>query len=254
MAVAAVLSVLCAALVAMGAAKLGHYMARNRGMPDVGPAVGTAAGVVFSFFILTLAFLMVSSAQDLAVARKGNYAEAGALIDLYLAADRMPARTKGEVRDHSSKYAHMVIEREWPRMTDGETDDETWAMAYGLYELVAKIPADTPPKAVDDARDAVTRLLAQRRVRVADIQGGLPRIMVVTLIGAAVLSVGFLVLIGWPRGVRGILGIAALGGICGYGVWLVLQLNHAYASGVHVDPDAFHEALRRMAFVKAHGI
>ncbi|CAM5308074.1 hypothetical protein SAVIM338S_00555 [Streptomyces avidinii] len=254
MVVVAVLAVLGAALIAVGAARLGHHLARHRGMPDAGPAVGTAAGVVFSFFILTLAFLMVSSAQDLAVARKGNYAEAGALIDLYLAADRMPARTKSEVRGHSEKYAHMVIEREWPKMRDGDTDDETWAMVYGLYQLVAKVPPDTQPKAVDDARDAVGRLLAQRRVRVADTQGGLPPIMVVTLIGAAVLSVGFLVLIGWPKGVRGILGIAALGGVCGYGVWLVLQLNHAYASGVHVDPVAFHDALRRMAFVNAHSI
>ncbi|AWZ08792.1 MULTISPECIES: DUF4239 domain-containing protein [unclassified Streptomyces] len=254
MVVVAVIAVIGAALIAVAAARLGHYLARHRGMPDAGPAVGTAAGVVFSFFILTLAFLMVSSAQDLAVARKGNYAEAGALIDLYLAADRMPAQTKAEVRGHSEKYAHMVIEREWPKMRDGQTDDETWAMVYGLYQLVAKIPADTPPKAVDDSRDAINRLLAQRRVRVADIQGGLPSIMVVTLIGAAALSVGFLVLIGWPKGIRGILGIAALGAVCGYGVWLVLQLNHAYASGVHVEPDAFHEALRRMAFVTSHGI
>ncbi|MFI5979954.1 hypothetical protein ACIBEA_03650 [Streptomyces sp. NPDC051555] len=254
MAVAALLAVVFAATVALAVARLGHHLARHRALPDVGPAIGTAAGVVFSFFILTLAFLMVSSAQDLAVARKGNYAEAGALIDLYLAADRMPGPLKAEIRGHSERYAHMVIEREWPRMLEGGTDDETWAMAYGLYELVAKAPADAPPKALDESRDAITRLFAQRRTRVADVQGGLPPVMVVTLIGAAVLSVAFLVLIGWPRGVRGMIGIAALGGICGYGVWLVLQLNHAYASGVHVDPDAFREALTRMAFVTSHGI
>lgn len=55
---------------------------------------------------------------------------------------------------HSEKYAHMVIDRERP----------------------------TP---VDDARDAVTRLPARRRVRVADIEGGLPVVMVVTLIGVS---------------------------------------------------------------------
>ncbi|MFB6521041.1 hypothetical protein [Streptomyces sp. NPDC056401] len=41
MAVAAVLPVSCAALIARGAAKLGHHLARNRTMPDVGSAVGT---------------------------------------------------------------------------------------------------------------------------------------------------------------------------------------------------------------------
>lgn len=93
MVVVAVIAVVGAALIAVGASRLGHYLARHRGTPDAGPAVGTAAGVVFSFFILTPAFLLASSAQDLAVARKGNHAEAGALIDLYLAADRMPAQS-----------------------------------------------------------------------------------------------------------------------------------------------------------------
>lgn len=119
MAVAAVLSVLCAAPIATGAAKPGHHVARNRTMRDVGPAIGTAAGVVFSFFIPTPAFLVLS---------------------------------------------------------------------------------------------------------------------------------------GRPRGVRGVRGIPALGGICGYGVRLVLQLDHACAPGVHAEPAAFHEAPRRTAFVAAHGI
>ncbi|WP_327250677.1 hypothetical protein [Streptomyces sp. NBC_01244] len=124
MAVAAVLSVLCAALIAMGAAKPGHRAAGNRRMPDVSPAVGTAAVI-----------------------------------------------------------------------------------------------------------------------------------MVVTLIGAAALAVAFPLLTGRPRGMLGVLGIAALGGICGYGVRLVLQLDHhGYASGVYVPPAGFHEALRRTAFATAHGI
>lgn len=107
MAVAAVLSVLCAVIIAMGAVKLGHYAARNREMPDAGPV------------------------QEPAV--------------------------------------------EWPRMREGETGEETWPTAHGLGQPAATAPAQTPPKAVDDARDAVNRLLAERRVRVADSQGGLSR-------------------------------------------------------------------------------
>ncbi|MFD6890336.1 hypothetical protein [Streptomyces sp. NPDC059957] len=151
MAVAAVLSVLCAALIAMGAAKLGHHAARSRKVPDVGPV------------------------QDPAVARMGDYAKAGPLIDLCTTEDRMPGPAKAEVRGHSGKYAHMVIDREWPRTCEGGTGEETRAMARGLCQLAAKVPAQTPPKAVDDARDALDRLLAQRRLRVADIEGGLPR-------------------------------------------------------------------------------
>ncbi|MBT2450221.1 hypothetical protein J7F03_24720 [Streptomyces sp. ISL-43] len=78
----AVIAVIGAALVAVGASRPGHYPARDRGMPDAGPAAGTAAGVGFSSSLanLALALLTVSPAQ-VAIARKGNHAEAGALIE-----------------------------------------------------------------------------------------------------------------------------------------------------------------------------
>ncbi|MCJ0869913.1 hypothetical protein [Streptomyces sp. AP-93] len=53
---------------------------------------------------------------------------------------------------------------------------------------------------------------------------------------------------------RGHLGAAAPGRVRGYGVRPVRRLDHAYTPGVHVEPAAFHEALRRRAFVTAHGI
>ncbi|MBT2471726.1 hypothetical protein J7E97_28630 [Streptomyces sp. ISL-66] len=104
-AVFAVIAVLGAAGIAVGAVRLGHCLAAHRGMPEagsaVGTAVGTAPGVVF-FLVLTLVSLMVGSARDLEVGRKGNHAEAGALIDPYPAAGRMPADTRTQVRGHST--------------------------------------------------------------------------------------------------------------------------------------------------------
>lgn len=250
----AALAVLGAALAALGLSRAAHYAARRHHLPDAGPAVGTAAGVVFSFFILTLAFLLVSSTQEMSAARRSNYAETGALVDVYLAAGPLQEPLRGEIREHAQRYAHLVIDQEWPLMEHGEFDADAYAMALGLRLLAAKIPADAPAKASDDIRAAVGKLFEQRRVRMADARGGLPTPLLVTLIGAAVGSVLFLLLIGWPLGRRGRVAIAAVGAICGFGIWLVLQLNHAYGSGIHVDPDAFHEALERMAFISAHGV
>nr|WSX53559.1 hypothetical protein OG409_34330 [Streptomyces sp. NBC_00974] len=164
-----------AALIAVDASRPGHHPAHHRGVPDAGPAVAAAvAGVAHSLPLLTPAFLMVGSAQDPAVARKGNHAEAGVLIDLSPADGRMPAPTRTGSRGRCEKYAHVVIEREWPKARHGATHDETRAMAYGPREPVAMVPPEAPPKAVDDSRDAVDRPTAQRRVRVEDTQGALP--------------------------------------------------------------------------------
>lgn len=77
MAVAVVLSFLCAAVIAKGAAQLARCAARRRRPPDVGPAAVAAAGAACSFFVPTQAFPMASSPRDPAVvARKGNHPEA----------------------------------------------------------------------------------------------------------------------------------------------------------------------------------
>ncbi|WP_424217227.1 hypothetical protein ACN20G_34650 (plasmid) [Streptomyces sp. BI20] len=250
----AVIAVGIGAAASVGMALVGLRISRSGSMPDTGPAVGNAAGVVFSFFVITLAFLMVSSAQNLATARQNNYAEAGALMDIYLTARDVPQPVGRELRDHSRRYAHLVIDEEWPAMEHGHMDTDTWAMAYGLQLLsTTKMPEATKPAAAGAARDASLRLLQQRRMRVADVQGGMPPVMLGTTLGAAALALAFLVLIGWPGGRRGFWAIAALGAVCAYGIWLVIQLNHAYA-GIHVEPSAFREALVRMDFVDSHGI
>ncbi|MFD0568620.1 hypothetical protein ACFQ0T_04115 [Kitasatospora gansuensis] len=93
------LSALVVSLAAAGAAALlawlSHVVLHRRGLPDTGPAVGTAAGAVFSFFVVTMAFLLVSSTGALATARQANYAEAAATVDVYLAAERLPGRPGG---------------------------------------------------------------------------------------------------------------------------------------------------------------
>ncbi|MGW5399536.1 hypothetical protein [Streptomyces sp. NPDC003952] len=103
-------------------------------------------------------------------------------------------------------------------------------LSVSCSALSAKVPAQTRPKAVDEARDPAGRLLPRRRARVADVQDRrLPAIKVVTTIGTAVLTMAAPVLTGRPRGVCGFLGIVAPGGLCGYGARLVRRRDHPYA-------------------------
>ncbi|MFI5765007.1 hypothetical protein ACIA8F_29280 [Streptomyces sp. NPDC051563] len=102
-------------------------------------------------------------------------------------------------------------------------------LSVSCSALSAKVPAQTRPKAVDEARDPAGRLLARRRARVADVQDRRPAIKVVTKIGTAVLTMAAPVLTGRPQAVCGVLGIVAPGGLCGYGARLVRRRDHPYA-------------------------
>ncbi|MER5866517.1 hypothetical protein [Kitasatospora sp. NPDC002040] len=253
MALSALLVVLAAAVASATLAWLSHRTVYRTRLPDTGPALGTAAGAVLSFFVVTMAFLLVNSTGALSTARQNNYAEAGAVIDLYLAAEKLPEPAKQQIRSKSEDYLREVIEVEWPQMATGHVDLTTFRTTYQLRQIVLDLPATAPTMAVRDARQAVADVLAQRRVRTTAAGDGAPPFLLVTLIGAAVLSVLFLLLLGWPRGRRGIVTIAVVGGLLAFSIWLVLQINHPYGAGIRVMPGAFYDAIDRIHLIEATG-
>ncbi|MER5863180.1 hypothetical protein [Kitasatospora sp. NPDC002040] len=244
---------LAAAAAAALLAWLSHVLLHRHTLPDTGPAVGTAAGAVLSFFVVTMAFLLVNSTGALTTARQNNYAEAAAAVDLYLAAQQLPEPARHQLRGHTEEYLHQVIEVEWPQMAAERIDPATFAPAYHMRQIIQNLPVDVPVRASDDAHDAMVGLLTQRRIRMAAANDGAPTFLLVTLAGAAVLSVLFLVLLGWPRGRRGIIAIGVVGGVLAFSIWLVLQIDHPYGSGIRVEPAAFDEALVRISAIRSAG-
>ncbi|MFD0568981.1 hypothetical protein ACFQ0T_06510 [Kitasatospora gansuensis] len=239
MALSALLVVLSAAALSAALAWLSHRTAYRTRLPDTGPALGTAAGAVLSFFVVTMAFLLVNSTGALSVARQNNYAEAGAVVDLYLAAEKLPDPARREIRSRSESYLNEVIGVEWPQMATGHLDLTSFRTTYQLRRTVLDLPTTTPATTVRDARQAIAALMTQRRIRTTAAGDGAPNFLLATLIGAAVLSVLFLLLLGWPKGRRGIVTIAVVGGLLAFSIWLVLQINHPYgaASGSHRTPS-----------------
>ncbi|GAA1170370.1 hypothetical protein GCM10009664_42300 [Kitasatospora gansuensis] len=225
----------------------------RRGLPDTGPAVGTAAGAVFSFFVVTMAFLLVSSTGALATARQAICRGPAPPVDVSLAAERPPEPAGRQLREQAEAYLHQVIEVEWAQLEREETDVRTFGTPYRMHRIVQDLPPEVPALAAGDAHDAMAALLTQRRVRTATANDGAPAFLLLTLAGAAVLSVVFLVLLGWPKGARGLVAIAVVGGVFAFSIWLVVQIDHPYASGIRVMPEAFQEALERIALIRAAG-
>ncbi len=244
------LIMIAAAAFGGGVSWLGHRLTAGRS-PDPGPAVGTAVGAVASFFIFTVAFLTVNATTSMAVARQGSYSEAGALTDLYLATHNLAEPTRGEVRHTIEDYTRRIVTDEWPTMVNGRIDYGTRDALYVLGFKVDSVLAQAPPRTANDLHDAMHGVYGHRRDRVAAAGEGLPSSLLATLVGTALLTILFLVLMGWPKGRRGLIGIGVLAALFAFGIWLVLELNHPYGSGIHVQPTAFQEALDRMHYLAA---
>ncbi|WP_405015669.1 hypothetical protein OHV05_00140 [Kitasatospora sp. NBC_00070] len=238
--------VLTAAAFGTGASWLGHRLVHQGKAPDPGPAVGTAVGAVASFFIFTVAFLTVTATNSINAARHDAYVEAGALTDLYLAAGTLPDPARTDLQRMTRDYTEGVIVREWPNLREGHTEPRTREAAYALGARVDQELAGAPAHTATDLHDAMRAVLAGRRARNAAASEGVPRILILTLVGTAFLTVLFLVLMGWPKGRRGSVGIGVVSGLFAFGIWLVMQLNHPFGSGVHVDPTPIREALAHM--------
>ncbi|MFG2823482.1 hypothetical protein ACGFX4_29160 [Kitasatospora sp. NPDC048365] len=249
------LAAVAAALFGAGMAWLSHRLVHRDKVPDTGPAIGTAAGAVASFFIFTIAFMTVTATASLGAARQGTYAEAGAISDLYMATHDLAEPQRGELREELADYTRRIISDEWPALAAGHQDFPTREAAYQLALRVnaAAAQPQTPAHTAADLHDSMHGVMGHRRDRLAQAQEGLPYPLIFFLVGTSVLTILFLVLMGWPRGRRGTVAISVIGVLFAFGIWLVLQINHPYGGSVHVDPTAYQQALDRIDFLKQLG-
>ncbi|MFD7730978.1 hypothetical protein ACFV6F_11415 [Kitasatospora phosalacinea] len=248
------------ALVWFGAFGFGSALARlwqryvgRRWIGDTTPVVGAACGAVASLYVLTIAFLIVSTSNSLGTARSGAGAEAGAVRDAYLAARQFPAADAAALQRGLREYARTVAETEWPLMERGRAAPAAWEQLDGLSGRAASCEGVTAA-ARSDLHGALQELYVQRRARLAAAGDGMSPVLLGFLVTSACVAPFFFLLMGWPTGARAVAGLGVVTAMFVIGVWLVLQLNHPYASGIRVPPTAFREALVRMDQLDAHPV
>ncbi|BAJ32705.1 MULTISPECIES: DUF4239 domain-containing protein [Kitasatospora] len=253
------------AAVALGACGLGMLAAwlwqrriGRRWIADGGPTVSAACGAIASMYVLTIAFLIVSTSNSLGTARAGTGIEAGAVRDAYLASRGYPAAQAAALQRGLRDYARTVVDEEWPLMARGQAAPAAWEHLDALRDLTTADSAGASGAAgaaapgasaqsQSDLHDALQQVYTQRRARLSAAAGdGISPVLLGFLITSACVAPFFLLLMGWPTGPRALLGMGLLAAMFASGVWVVVQLNHPFASGIRVGSGAFRDALARM--------
>jgi hypothetical protein len=248
---------LTAVLVPMAGAVLTGTTARfvgRRGWSDKvtqTPVVGAVTSAVIFFYFGTLAFLLVTSTAAVSGARQNTYSEAGALREAYIATRSLPEPDRTRLREGIVGYTRLVVDQEWELQLGGGFSEAGWDALGVLQEqsgdLFALPEAQQPlvAQAIKDVHHSVQMVYAERRVREGDVTKGTPALLIAGVSALALASVSMPLLMGWPTGRRYTVGIGVLGGAVVLGLWLFTQLNLPYSNGVHVEPTAFEQALRR---------
>lgn len=237
-------------LAGAAAAWLWHrYVAPHWSCESV-PVVAAACGAVASFYVLTIAFLIVSASTSLGAARTSAVAEAGAVRDAYMAAQSLSPEQRKPIQNALRAYTRTVADVEWPELAHRQAAPSAWNRLDALPPLVDSTKGGSTA-AQADLHSSLHEIFVQRRLRLATSREGVAPVLLAFLTVAAVVTPAFFLLMGWPSGSRAMVGLGVLAALFAAGIWLVTELNHPFSNGIRVGPEAFHDALLRMTHLDA---
>ena len=200
-------------------------------------ALGFLGSVTLSSFILVTAFLIAGSWSNLNTARGHTFDEARALNAAYSDAD---STTRPLLRD----YVTSVIDSEFATMAHGRADNATWSALDRVNQHVDALPASAARTQEQTDLEAV---YTTREIRLADTADILPGPLYPGMIGLGLLVLLYAPIAGLTFGLREAVALGAVGAVVGFGVFMVLHMNHPYSGPIHVTPIAYTQTLTRFA-------
>ncbi|WP_026411169.1 DUF4239 domain-containing protein [Actinomadura oligospora] len=208
-----------------------------------GPTNGHAGAMLSALFLLAFAIAIVVPWTTTDAARSNTYAEAQALSETYWAAGRLDpadaARTRAELAD----YAGFVRRTEWPLMRDHRRlSADGWARLDKLRRETIAVPfkdGDDSQDARNAVLDHLTEVSAARHQRAMDARAHPPTgLLVIAILTGLIVIV--LPLLGGarPRGMT-LIPLGLMAAALAVGIYLVLDISHAFSGALAVHPDAF---------------
>ncbi|MGA5420849.1 hypothetical protein [Streptomyces lavendulocolor] len=235
---------LLAALVAAGAVVAWRHFhpVEAEEEEDGGEVAEYMSMMIALLYALLLGLALVSVWELRGDAESHISTEAGALHQMTVLAEGLPADQKERVDAVARRYAVHVVRGEWPRMRQGVEPDETgWHLVRELRAVAA-----APPGATSSQEVTALELLGQlsalddaRRGREAVSQETLSPVLWAGILVGAVLSVGMLFFFGIGRSPGQLMmamGMVVLTVFLGL---LIHYLSTPFGEVMGVSPDPF---------------
>ena len=242
-----VLFVILAIALAVGGLALVQYLVpwqvRQR-HNDVAGFIYAVLGVVYA---VMLGFVTIAVWEEFEEARITTDSEANELAEIFWLAREFPEPERERLQELAISYAQVVKDEEWPLMSHGRVSQRAWALTDELRSTISGFEPETRAEEVlyDQGLTLIHNLVDERRLRLFEAGGGIPRVLWFVLVVGAMIVVGFTYLFGLENTRSHRLMIASLAAIISLVLFTIYALDYPFRGITRVEPVAFELVLDR---------
>ncbi len=247
-AVSGVLIVLVAVLVAVGGLILVQRLVPSTLRQQHNDVAGFIYAVVGIVYAVLLALVVIAAWEEHEAAKETVDSEANELAEIFWLAHRLPETEGRQLQELARSYARVVVDEEWQLMSrEGRTSPRAWGLLDDMRLEVQELEVSTQADQVlyTQGLELVHDLADARRMRLVEIDEGIPAVLWIVLIVGALVTVGFTYLFGLENTRAHRLMVAALAGIIALALFSVGALEYPFSGGARVGPGAFELVLER---------
>jgi hypothetical protein len=247
----AAVSIVLAVLLSLGGLALFHHFidkAQLRESHDVSGFVYAVVGVIYA---VLLAFVVVVVWEQFRGADTVAEDEAMHLGNVRQLSKVFPDSISKAITADVNEYAKSVIEREWPAMAERHSDPQTYAITKKLWAtFYAFRPAPEEQAYYNESLRELTAFNDARRLRLIGMNGTIPPIMWVLLLGGGFICIAFTYLFATPRPLTQYMITGLLAAMIVVTLFLIAEMDHPYEGGMSLTPDGFEFVLHGPAALK----
>jgi hypothetical protein len=211
-------------------------------------AMGIIYGGLYILFGVIVGFTAFLVLNNYNAARTTVQSEAADVSRTYLLAQQLPEPKRGEIQALAESYARVVVEKEWPLMSQGRTSPRAQALAEELRSAVQEFKPATSAEQSIYAQElsAVNELDNDRATRLLDMHPRLPPILWIALLGLSIPMLLFACLVGIEDTLLHMVGVSALAAGVALVLFTIASLDRPFGTELRVGPQPFELVLHQI--------
>jgi Protein of unknown function (DUF4239) len=211
------------------------------------PLALTIGGINITFGVIVgfSAFLVLNKHE---VAQHTVEREAAAVDAIYALAEQFPEPKRDQIQGLAASYANVVVEEEWPLMSQGSMSPRADALADELRNSIQEFEPDTGGERAryGYALRLAGQLTRERDLRETEIGRELPTLLWIALVSLATSMIAVSCLAGMENRLLHLLAVSVLAGGLAWVLFTIGMIDRPFGTGLRVGPEPFESVLHKI--------
>ncbi|MBV8571217.1 MAG: DUF4239 domain-containing protein [Acidobacteriaceae bacterium] len=206
--------------------------------------IGWQIAVLGTTYAVIVGFMLYAVWTEFQMADSNAAAEANSLLSVVRASQGLPVDTQREIQNLAEKYADLMVNEEWPAMSDCKVSPASHTAIVQLWRVAlgARIHDATAQTSLDHTLTELSSLSEYRRRRHLQINSALPSILWAVLVAGAIVTIVSSCMFGSADFRLHFIQVFMLALLIGLALVAIADINRPFQGSVHVDPSGFEQA------------